>query len=173
LSVFLTDHEKLSIIYEEGTAKLKVILKIPFFLSLLDVILAKTDTSTETVKGLKSEIELLEMYWVKVVYKVTPSIQTELFLKDLTIKMVESRVISVDKLDYLGDLSAEKVLIAEQLLGENVLTEQGSYSPRIAYAHNILFDFAVSKLVLKDTAAELLEFIASDQSRPFFLRPSF
>ncbi|WP_270089763.1 hypothetical protein [Sphingobacterium sp. SYP-B4668] len=173
LSAFLTDQEKLKIIYEEGTAKLKDILKIPFFLSLLDVILAKTDTSTETVKGLKSEIELLEMYWVKVVYKVTPTIQTELFLKDLTIKMVESRVISVDKLDYLGDLSAEKVLIADQLLGENVLTEQGSYSPRIAYAHNILFDFAVSKLVLKDTAAELLEFIAADQARPFFLRPSF
>lgn len=173
LSAFLADHEKLKIIYEEGTAKLKDILKIPFFLSLLDVILAKTDTSTETVKGLKSEIELLEMYWIKVVYKVTPSIQTELFLKDLTIRMVESRVISIDKFDYLGDLPAEKVLIAEQLLGENILTEQDSYSPRIAYAHNILFDFAVSKLVLKDTAAQLLEFIAADQARPFFLRPSF
>lgn len=173
MNAFLSNQEKLRTIYEDGTAKLKDILKIPFFLTLLKFILAKTDTGTETIKVLKSEIELLDMYWVKVVYKVTPSIQTELFLKDLTLKMVESRVISVDKLDYLGDLSAEKVLIAEQLLGENVLTEQGSYSPRIAYAHNILFDFAVSKLVLKDTATELLEFIAADRARPFFLRPSF
>ncbi|MEA5425406.1 NACHT domain-containing protein [Arcicella lustrica] len=173
LSEFLTGYQKLNTIYKEGTAKLKEIFRIPFFLSLLDIILSKTDTSTDTIRVLKSEIELLQMYWIKVVYKVTPSIQMELFLKDFTLKMVENRVISVDKLDYLSNIDIDKLLITEQLLGENILTEQGSYSPKMAFAHNILFDFAVSKLVLKDNTIELLQFIAADQARPFFLRPSF
>lgn len=173
LGTFLTDHEKLRTIYYEGTERLREIMKIPFFLSLLNVILAKTDIGTQSFRALRSEIELLDMYWVKVVYKVKPTIQTDLFLRDLTFTMVESRVMSVDKLDYLGSLSAEKIAIADHLLGENVLTEQGVHSLRIAYAHNILFDFAVSKLLLKDSAQELLKFIAADQARPFFLRPSF
>lgn len=173
LDVFLAKNERLNAIYQGATQRLKDVLKIPFFLALLEMILDKTSVSKETLIALKSEIELLDMYWVKVVYNVTPTTQTELFLRNFTLKMVNDRVLSVDKLEYLDGLGTDKVLIAEQLLSENVITEQGTSSARIAFAHNIIFDFAVSKLLLKDSTAELLAFIQADTSRPFFLRPSF
>lgn len=173
LEIFLRANPKLSIVYHQGNPKLKEALKIPFFLFLLDIILKKTDTSTNALTVLKSEIELLEMYWAKVVCRERPYILTELFLKRLTEKMVDDRVLSVDKLDYLSTESPENVMIAERLLSERVLAEQGNYTAKIGYAHNILFDYAVSRLVLKDNTAHLLSFITADPTRPFFLRSSF
>ncbi len=172
LALFLSGNDRLKAVYHGGSQKLKDVLKIPFFLSLLHTILKKTDVNTEALKLLKSEIDLLELYWTKVILRES-YIQTELFLMKITQKMVYERLLTVDKLDYLRDLSPQDVLIAEQLLSVNILAEQNSYSSKIAYTHNILFDYAVSKLILKDDAGKILEFIAGDQTRPYFLRPSF
>jgi hypothetical protein len=170
---FLAAHDKLNAVYQSGSDKLQSVLRIPFFLSLLEIILNKTATSTSDFSGLQSETELLELYWDKVINNIPPALLTNALLKDLTQVMVDTKVLSVDKMTFLGGLDTAKIMIADRLLSENVLNEQGAVAVRIAYSHNILFDYAVSKLILKDSAAELLSFIAADQSRPFFLRPSF
>jgi hypothetical protein len=170
---FLASHEKLNAVYQSGSDKLQSVLRIPFFLSLLEIILNKTGTGVSDFSGLQSETELLEMYWDKVINNISPSLLTNVLLRDLTQVMVDTKVLSVDKMTFLGGLDSARIMIASQLLSENVLAEQGAVAVKIAYSHNILFDYAVSKLILKDSATELRAFIAADQSRPFFLRPSF
>lgn len=173
LEGFLATNEKINRIFQAGSPKLKEILRIPFYLYLLDIILSKTDTSTDTVTALKSEIELLDLYWIKVVYKISPVTHTESSLRKLSNQMVRNRVLSADKATYVDSLSDGQIKVFEDLLSERVLVEQNMYGAQIAYAHNILFDYAVGRLLLKDSFGALLSFIKEDPTRPFFLRPSF
>ena len=50
--------------------------------------------------------------------------------------------------------------------------EAASSAQRVRFRHNILFDYAVSVLVLDDQPDSLLRFLAEDRSRQLFLRPS-
>ena len=43
---------------------------------------------------------------------------------------------------------------------------------RIAFSHNILFDYAISVLLIEDEPRQLERFVRDDPSRPLFLRPS-
>lgn len=169
---FLTGEDKLRAIYEGGTDKLHKVLKVPFFLTLLQTILSKTDTPENKIRAIKSEIELLEMYWTNVVYKTESKLLTEMLLMRLTDKMVGDRALSLDKFTALSELDSQQINITEHLLRENILAEERSGS-RIAFAHNILFDYAISKYQLKSGTGELAKFINHDHTRPFFLRPSF
>ena len=87
--------------------------------------------------------------------------------------MVSDKLLSLNYLDYLRTLRSEKITTIDQLLSNNVLAEQGAITKKLAYAHNILFDYAVSKLVIEDSAGEIISFIGADKARPFYLRPSF
>lgn len=173
MQTIISNNVILGTIYSESSEKFKSILRIPFYLSLLDTILIKTETPIENFKALKSEIELLDMFWSKVVHKVESPTRTDLFLRNLTLEMVKTRLLSVDKFEFLSTQSDKAVETIDHLLTENVLSEQDKFATRISYSHNILFDFAVSKLILKKSAKLLLEFINEDNTRPFFLRPSF
>ncbi|GEM_PF-2104352 len=173
LNLFLEDNKKLSSLYEVANQRLKEIFKIPFYLKLLDFILNQENADINSLSVIKSEIELLDRYWNKVVGSIKPSLATEVVLRKLSSEMINIKQLSVNKYDFLEKLSGEEILIVDRLLSENVLKETGATQGQLSFAHNILFDYAVSKLVLKDSADELLDFIAVDRARPFFLRPSF
>jgi len=173
LNLFLEDNKKLSSLYEVANQRLKDIFKIPFYLKLLDFILNQENADINSLSVIKSEIELLDRYWNKVVGSIKPLLATEVVLRKLTSEMINIKQLSVNKYDFLEKLSGEEILIVDRLLSENVLKETGATQGQLSFAHNILFDYAVSKLILKDSATGLLDFIAVDRARPFFLRPSF
>lgn len=173
LQEFLSRHDKLNELYKIANKRLKQLFRVPFFLSLMNLILKNGPEEATKLSVIKSEIELLDMYWTKIVHRVEPIIITEAFLKGLTERMVKDKQLSVDKYDYLSGLDSNRALVADQLLSENVLAQQGVQAVKIGYAHNILFDYAVSKLIIKDTAADISNFIQEDTSRALFLRPSF
>src|SRR5262249_51591126 len=58
------------------------------------------------------------------------------------------------------------------LFSNDVLVESGPGNQSARFAHNILFDYAVSVLAIPFSASGLVEFLLKDPSRPLFLRPS-
>ena len=61
----------------------------------------------------------------------------------------------------------------DSLLSDEILTKVSSTGQRIAFSHNILFDYAISVLLIEDESQQLEGFVLEDPSRPLFLRPSF
>ncbi len=58
------------------------------------------------------------------------------------------------------------------LRSENIIDEVSSHT-RLIFSHNIFFDYAVNLYVIPNEYEKLLSFIKEDETRPFFLRPSF
>jgi hypothetical protein len=173
LQQFLNENEKLKSLYQVANGRLRDIFKIPFYLKLLDFILTHENTDINSLSIIKSEIELLDRYWNKVVAVIKPVLSTEVILRKLTSEMIGIKQLSINKYDFLDKFSQDEILIVDRLLSENVLKEQGATQNQLSYSHNILFDYAVSKLIIKESSKELVQFIEDDATRPLFLRPSF
>ena len=60
----------------------------------------------------------------------------------------------------------------DNLLSDEVLAKVSSTKQRVAFSHNILFDYAISVLLIEDDPKQLEAFVSEDPSRPLFLRPS-
>lgn len=173
LEQFLAENERLRSLYEVANDRLREIFKIPFYLKLLEFILSHEKADINSLSVIKSEIELLDRYWIKVVASIKLALGTEIILRKLTSEMISLKQLSVSKYDFLEKLSQEEILIVDRLLSENVLKEQGATQGQLSYSHNILFDYGVSKLIIKDSAKGIVQFIEEDATRPLFLRPSF
>ena len=60
----------------------------------------------------------------------------------------------------------------EGLLSDEILLEVPEKTVRVAFTHNILFDFSVSVLLLDTSPMKFAQFVAEEPARPLFLRPS-
>ncbi len=167
-SVFV-DNLTIKKLYQEAGAELKSILRIPFFLRLLEIVVDSTRSiGLEQIKLIKSETELLNMYWESKVGNTSDSYRKEKLLKSLAEQLVESKSLS-----YAKELFIDDEEIFKELRSDDLISEVGLAERRVAFSHNILFDYIVGRLVFPVEPRELLNFISEDKSRPFFLRPSF
>lgn len=82
--------------------------------------------------------------------------------------MVDEHSLSVrtDEVYLLGGAETWRSIMTAEVL------VYASSEQRVTFGHNILFDYAVSVLLIEDDANELVEFLSNDPSRPLFLRPS-
>ena len=155
-------------IYEEGSQDFKNILGTPFNLWLLEKIL-KTSPDLPDFSKVHSEVQLLGLFWQRRI-ESTRNSDTRLFvLEEIAHQMVKKRSLSIRQSDI------RKTLIQtawDDLLSDEILTKVSSSGQRIAFSHNILFDYAVSVLLIDDEPQQLEGFITEDPSRPLFLRPS-
>ncbi|MFD1771700.1 hypothetical protein [Sphingobacterium suaedae] len=160
--------------YLESTSELKEILHVPFFLKVLETILADyTNDNLEDIKRYKSETQLLDFFWQRKVDDTESALLTQQFLLWFTNKLVESKTLSIPKADLLQQGEQSQFKIFEYLRSELIIDEVSFKNTRIAYAHNIFFDYAVSRLCIDHNYKSLTDFISQDYSRAFFLRPSF
>ncbi|WP_066835551.1 hypothetical protein [Rufibacter ruber] len=170
LSLYFQAEPVIGKLFYESDLKLQEVLRIPFFLELFETIVKGNEHDHLFLKGLKSEIELLELFWRQKISNTEESFQREHLLEGIAIRMVTSRTLAVSKFEgsHIQDISTFNLL-----LSDNILSECGISSNKISFSHNILFDFAVSKLAIPESPSELSAFISEEQSRPYFLRPSF
>lgn len=167
-SVF-KDNPTLEKLYQAADIELKRILKIPFFLRLLEIVQENASSSElEEIKLIKSETELLNKYWNSKISNTDESYRKEAFLKSLAEQLVENKSLSCKKEQFISNEETFKKLRSDDLISEVGVGERN-----IAFSHNILFDYMVGRLVFPIEPKELLNFITEDKSRPFFLRPSF
>ena len=155
-------------IYKKGSDDFKELLRIPFNLWLVEKLLSR-DSNIPNLSKISSEVQLLDLFWKQ---RVTDGLLGEnkrILLTRLTYEMVNQHSLSVRKekvfLSNSGD--AWNLLLSSEILLESSITAQ-----RIVFQHNILFDYAVSVLLIEDEPEKLVAFITEDFSRPLFLHPS-
>ena len=157
-------------IYENGSQDFKNILANPFNLWLLEKILKRSDKIPD-FSQIHSEVQLLGLFWQRRIENEN----SEHLLRQIADKMVQERSLSIRVNDIYDDVDLDKPVrrIAwSKFLSDEILTKVSSTGQRIAFSHNILFDYAVSVLLIDDEPKRLENFITEDPSRPLFLRPS-
>ena len=155
-------------IYDSGSRDFRRLIHIPFNLWLADKLLGR-GVNPNDLSEVSSEVQLLSLFWRQRISTGPTSLRRRSILADIARAMVEARQLSVRQDEHYRTEDDDTWL---DLLSSEILTEIGTAGQRIAFAHNILFDFAVSFLLIEDEPAQVAEFLAAEPARPVFLRPS-
>ncbi len=165
---------KFAMLYAQAGKQLKVILHNPFFLEILDgIVYEASETEINEIKLFKSESQLLSIFWAKKILSGSNHIAKELFLSSFSHQLVEHQTLNYNKLEVFKAIASDALKAFDDLRSENIIDEVSVNQSRLAYAHNILFDYAVSRLCISDDYTKFSSFLEADLTRPFFLRASF
>lgn len=153
--------------YKNSSEELKNVLTTPFNLELLEILLSEELDKCE-LSYVRSEVQLLDLYWRKRINNRDVGEELNLFLTRISRKMVENKELSARKEEfyYTNDGELLRYLLSTNILSENI-TQQ-----KVKFSHNILFDYAISRLIMDEEPDKLLNFLKKDQSYPLFLHPS-
>lgn len=157
-------------IYNEGSQDFQNILTTPFNLWLLEKIL-KTSPSLPDFSQVRSEVQLLGLFWQRRIENEN----SERVLRRISRRMVKERSLTVRVDDIYDDVDLDNPVRKsawDKLQSDEILAKVSSTGQRIAFSHNILFDYAISVLLIDDEPQHLERFVSEDPSRPLFLRPS-
>ena len=158
-------------VYENGSIEFQQdILSKPFNLWLLEKILQMPGKDPD-FSQVYSEIQLLQEYLDRRI----KDRDKKHILDGIAREMVKKRTLSVKEFDIYEDLEFDKpvrMAAFENLLSDDILTVDSTTKQNITFSHNILFDYAISVLLIEDEPDQLEKFITEDPSRPLFLRPS-
>ena len=160
-------------IYESGPQDFKCLLANPFNLWLMEKILTISQDIPD-FSQIHSEVQLLGLFWERRIKGVNNENARHFLLTEVTRRMVEERSLTVRRDNVYRDLQLGETAMQmawNNLLSDEILAKVSS-EQRIAFSHNILFDYAVSILLIEDDPRKLEEFVDEDPSRPLFLRPS-
>ena len=161
-------------LYHSGSEDFKRLLATPFNLWLLEKIL-KTSPNAFDFSHIHSEVQLLDLFWKRRIEATNNDLDRRSVLVHVAGRMVENRSLSVKQEDVYEHANLHippKQRAWNDLLSDEILTDVSSTRQRIAFSHNILFDYAISVLLIEDSPEQLEEFMLKDSSRPLFLRPS-
>lgn len=164
----------LYVLYRDASSELRKLMHVPFNLRLAANLL-DDGMRREEFAPIQTQIDLLNRYWERRVIDTSGGDDREAVLRKVLSEMVAKRRLQVDRqVAAVPGLSDA----LEQLLSRHVLTEwkpTPSAVPdrrSLAFEHNFLFDFALSKLYLPASDADLIELLESDPDAVIVLRPS-
>ena len=160
-------------IYNSGSSELRCILANPFNLWLLERILRGSQIEAD-FRQIHSEVQLLDMFWKHRIDGQHDREQRRFLLTKVARQMVEEHSLSVRREDIYEHLGLDipvRLTAWDNLLSNGTLEAQ-SIGQRIAFSHNILFDYAINVLLIEGNPQQFNSFILQDKSRPLFLLPS-
>jgi hypothetical protein len=149
-----------------ASSETRLLLHNPFNLWLAERLVGDP-ALTDRLTAISSEVQLLNLFWRKRVEGAS-GLQGRVLLTKITRAMVRNRTLSL-RIEDAFEPSFESAWHA--LLNAEILEEERN-GQRVVFSHNILFDYAVSRLLIEDEPQALMEFLGEDVSRPIFLRPS-
>lgn len=141
--------------------------------------LLDSGTAPEAIRAVGSQLQLLDLYWAERVIGAGDSRESharEAVLKRGVEGMVRDRTLRVDW-DRVADDPAASPALAD-LLHAHVLTEwapaPGTSPDRstLTFAHHVLFDYAVARVLLRVAPGRLAALLVSDPSLVLLARPS-
>ena len=162
-------------IYNNGSEEFKKLLANPFNLWLLEEIL-KTSQDVHTFSQICSEVQLLDWFWEQRTKDEDDKLHRQFLLEQIVCWMIKERSLTVRQNDVYKDLGLDnpaRQRVWNDLLSDEILAKISPIGQRIAFSHDILFDYAISVLLIDDEPRQLERFVSDDPSRPIFLRPSF
>jgi len=155
---------------------LREILRNPFNLRLMAELLDE-GTALSELTPIRTQIELLDRYWQARVIRVDRRGDArEGLLRRAVQDMTVARSLRIDRAALITDSAASEPL--HDLLSSNVLMEwqdaQGAAPERyiLTFSHNIIFDYAVERLVFRGDPSALANRLASEPDLLLAIRPS-
>ena len=162
-------------VYYDSSEEFKQLIANPFNLWLLTGILTRPQ-DVRDLSQIRSEVQLLKRFWQRRVAPVTNEVRCQPILAQIVRQMVKERSLTV-RLDNISDTlgfdKPARVTAWDNLFSNGILVSVSSTGQRIAFSHDILFDYAISVLLIDDDLRQIEDFIREDSSRPLFLRSSF
>ena len=153
----------LSAVYDHASKEFKQLMEIPFNLWLIEnLILNKSEGIN--CSAIQSDTHLLKLFWERRVFEGHLGVSKQIALTRITREMVNKQSLSVRK-ETVFDFSAEEAW--NQLLSAEIL-ESSSNHQRISYSHNILFDYAVSVLILEEDPDRFIEYLSESTVSQYF-----
>lgn len=140
------------------------LLRIPFNLVLLERLIDH-DPGILGSTPIRTETELLDLVWDRLVLAGDQREERRALLTRLTRRMVEQHTLSLRREEVGGTEGVD------DLLDAGVLIDASLTGQRVAYAHPILFDHAVSTFLIGAGPRGVVEFIAEEPARGLFLWP--
>ena len=132
----------------------------------------------QVIRNVSSQLDLLDLYWQQRVLgggseRDAPSRQA--ILREAVKSMSRNRVLHVDRDivesvaagPHISDLLSEQVIVEWRPRPEDI-----PRSSTFAFAHHVLFDYAVARLLLRRDASRLVAFLAADPAFVLLGRPS-
>lgn len=154
--------------------RMRDLARVPFNLRLLAQL---TETvAPDELQRIDSQVELLEAYWrERVLQPVTSRDLRERLLRDLCEHALTARRLTIPR-SIIRDGPIQLVEHLQEVLGNEVLIERtlsegGVDGDHLAFAHNVLFDYAVARLLLR-SPGQLLERLTTDPRLLLRARPS-
>ncbi len=161
-------------IYNAGSQDFKNVLSNPFNLWLLEKII-QTSKNVPDFSQIRSEVQLFDLFWQRRITDKHNEANRVFILKKIAQWMVRERSLTVRQHEVYEDLNLDvsaRQTAWNDLQSDEILAKASSTGQRIAFSHNILFDYAISVLLIDDEPEHLENFITEEPSRPLFLRPS-
>lgn len=151
-------------LFQHASGDLRDLLRNPFNLHLA-VDLLKHDVATGDLSAIRSQAQLLFAYWAHRVDRPPDGHDRKALLRVLLRRMIDENALSLAE---ESAYSFGQGALLDALQSDEILRH--SATDRISFTHNILFDYALARVVLDEDSIE--SFIADDPSRTIFFRPS-
>ncbi len=170
---------ELRMFIDSATPELFDLLCVPFNLQLMASLLDAYGNSIELLP-IKTQLALLDKYWD---HRVICSNNRELgdarnsLLIEVCEKMVAQRALHIDRFEIMRP-DANISILLQDLLREQILvewSESDGCAPDhdiLAFGHNILFDYAVARLLLRRNDEKLMNRLNKDIDLVIVIRPS-
>jgi len=152
------------------------LLRIPFNLQLVTEMFDAGDTSNELLP-IRTQLGLLDLYWLRRVIHFNDGLwdAREAVLRDVCEKMVAERALRIHRSVVARPKTS---ILLQDLLSMQVLIEWQP-SPEmppeqyiLAFAHHVLFDYAVARLLLRGDPEMAVHRILDDPDLVVVIRPS-
>lgn len=151
-------------LFHQDSGEFHELLRNPFNLHLC-VLLLLRGFPWKDLSVAQSQTQLMDIYWASRINHPSYGQDARALLRSLLRRMVDGHALSLsqDGADTLGPTWLLELLKSEEVL-------RVSSTGRLSFAHNILFDYAIARLLLDENS--LLSFLTEDPSRSIFFRPS-
>lgn len=146
---------------------LRNLLRIPYFLKIFYQILNEDRSKAQAFIDVHSEEELLNKFWTN---KIDDSLEKKIFLKKMTNHMAVKQTLTCD-LSLI--VTEQNVAVLNELISSGILEEVSINKQRIAFTHNILLDFAISKFLLREQVKKQVKYVRKNEKMPFIFRQAF
>jgi hypothetical protein len=154
-------------IYRACTLGLQQLLKTPFFLKIFELLVSNVHANKKTIEAIETEEQLLKIYWDQ---KIQADSDKQIFLTQLAEKLCENIKLSCKRTDIINQTNN---IIFETLVSEGIVVTTGIQKQNIAFSHNILFDYAIARLLISGDVDLLVKEIERNERLPFLYTPSF
>lgn len=164
----LEQQPSLRAIYQQLSSQQKYLFQNPFSLWLFDKLIEER-VPLHQLSMVQRIVQLLGIYWEYRIEKKDDNASRKVLLKQAVEKMTASNLLSVNE----QDLAMPQLdLSLKGLKSDHILVPTSNVEQRLIFEHNVIFDYAVSRLMVSEIPSESLKYLESDLRIPLFLRPS-